>query len=249
VIRRLLCGTLLLAAVGCGKDESLHLYCGAGIRPAVDEVVQAFTAETGMKITTDYAGSGMLLSRIKASGRGDLYMPGDVHYVQQAQEMGLSKDPTSVCYFVPVILVPKGNPKQVRTLKDLLRDDIKIGLGDPRACAVGRLTERILKKNSIDADAILSRAVTFVTVNELGLNVSLGTLDATVVWDATAAQYPDATEVVAIPIAQNIISEVGIGILNTSADSQGARAFINFVTGPKGRAIFKKHHYRIDPPQ
>ena len=75
---------------GCKADKpeesdsavkELLLYCGADIRPPVQEIAEAFESEHGIKIVTDYAGSEVLLSKIKLARRGDLYMPGDKHYV------------------------------------------------------------------------------------------------------------------------------------------------------------------------
>lgn len=40
------------------EGQTLHLYCGAGVRPAVSEAVETFTKLTGVRIEVDYAGSG-----------------------------------------------------------------------------------------------------------------------------------------------------------------------------------------------
>ena len=229
---------------------TLTLYCGAGIRPPVAEVVEAFTADTGVTVRCDYAGSGVLLTRLRARPQGDLYMPGDVHYVDLAAKHNLVRSKHGVCYFVPVILVRKGNPKNIRTLKDLTRAGVRLGLGRPEACAIGRLVEKIFDKNRIDRDAVQKNLVfSSLTVNELGLQVKAGKLDATIVWDAVAAYYPDAAEPVAIPASQNIISRVAIGVLRSAKDTDLAERFVAFLTGPRARAIFRKHHYTIDPPK
>ena len=79
--------------------KELLLYCGAGIRPPVQEIAEAFEREHGVKVITDYAGSEMLLSKIKLARRGDLYMPGDKYYVEQATTEGMILSQQSVCYF------------------------------------------------------------------------------------------------------------------------------------------------------
>ena len=84
-----------------------------------------------MEITCDYRGSEVLLSSVKLTGRGDLYMPGDVHYVELADEEGLVASQKTVCYFVPVILVRKGNPKNIRDWDDLLQPGIVVVTPSP----------------------------------------------------------------------------------------------------------------------
>jgi len=132
---------------GCKAEKSedsdsgvkeLLLYCGAGIRPPADELVEIFGREYGVRVAPDYAGSEVLLSKIKIARRGDLYMPGDKYYVEQAAQEDMVLSQRSVCYWVPTILVQKGNPKKIFGLEDLLKPGVKLGLGDPGACAIGR---------------------------------------------------------------------------------------------------------------
>ncbi len=240
-----------LALPGCGRESGkLTLYCGAGIRPAAAELAEEFGRKQGVTVECDYAGSEVLLSRIKLTEQGDLYMPGDVHYIDQAEKEGLIASKKNACYFVPVILVAKGNPKNVGSLADLLKPDVKIGLGDPKACAIGRKSSKLFAKNGIDEEAI-NRNVAFrsMTVNELGNQVKMGALDAVIVWDAMAAYFADDTDRVVIPVEKNAISTVAIGVLSCSKQGQLAEQFAAFVASDEGREIFKKHNYTVEPPE
>ncbi len=237
--------------LGCEKKEtSLYLYCGAGLRPAVSEVVEAFTAETGVKVVCDYAGSGVLISRIRASRRGDFYLPGDVRWVELAEKEGLIEWKRTVCYFVPVILVRRGNPEGIKGVKDLARPGIRLALGNPEACAIGEITRQIFRKSGVDLKAVeRNLAFSGLAVNELGLQVKAGKADAAIVWDAIAAYYADSCEAIPIPPSRNVISHVAIGVLKFSQNKELARKFVNFLTGERGKAIFKKHHYTVSLPK
>jgi molybdate transport system substrate-binding protein len=143
-----------------------------------------------------------------------------------------------------VILVQKGNPQGVRTLQDLLRPELNVGLGDIQACAIGRNCEQIFRRAGI-SEQQLADGVDFrsLTVNELGTNVAVGALDAAIVWDAVAANFADRTEVVPIPLGQNAVSTVAIGLLRSSGQPDLARQFIELLASPAGQAVFAKHHY------
>ena len=237
------------ASRGTSAKGPLLLYCGAGIRPPVAEAAEAFQAETGVTVQCDYAGSGLLISKIKATKSGDLFMPGDAEYVDIAAKAGLVASQRDVCYFVPVILVRKDNPKGIKSLADLAKPGIQLGLGDSRACAVGQVSERIFAKNKIPLESI-QKNLTFnaVTVNELGLQLKTGHLDAVIVWDAVAAQYAGSADVVAIPPEQNVVSRVPIAVLGCSKQPELAGQFADFLASDRGRAIFRKHHYTTDRP-
>ena len=240
---------LIASCLGCGAEPPL-LYCGAGIKPPVAELVEEFNRERGVKIVCDYRGSEVLLSSVKLTGQGDLYMPGDVHYVELAEKEGLVASKQTVCYFVPVILVQEKNLKQIHSLEDLAREDVKVGLGDPQFCAIGRKSSRILEKNGIREEDV---NVTFrsATVNELGNHIELGSLDAVIVWDAVAAYVADKGEgaIVPIPPEQNIISTVAVGILKSSRHPETAKQFVTFITSERGRAVFEKHGYTTALPK
>jgi len=238
---------LAVLAAGCNSQEKLVLYCGAGIRPAAAEIVEQFQDRYGIPVECDYAGSEVLISRIKLSGMGDLYMPGDVHYVDQADEAGLIRSKKTACYFIPVILVQKGNPKNIQSLTDLARPGVTVGLGDPKACAIGRKSAKILAKNGID-EADLDVQFQSLTVNDLGNPIKMGKLDAVIVWDAVAAYFVDDGEVVAIPPEQNVISTVAVGVLNCSERPELAEKLADFITSEPGAEIFKKHHYTTALP-
>ena len=243
----------VMAAAGCAGDapqDDLYLFAGAGLRPALDDMAAAYRAETGTTVTCDYGGSGMILSRLRLHERGDLFMPGDMWYVDLAEKDGLVASKTLVCYFVPVILVPKGNPAGITGLADLARPGVRLGLGDAEKCQIGRLCPQIFEKNGLDQAAIdANTRYASVTVNELGVQIKTGHLDAAIVWDAIAALYPDTAEVIRIPRDQNVISSVAVALLNLSKRPDEARRFIDFLTSDRGQAIFEKHHYRTEPPE
>ncbi len=245
--------------VGCDSKKSkesepaekeLLLYCGAGIRPPVAELAETFGREHGIKIVTNYAGSEVLLSTIKLTRRGDLYMPGDKHYVAQAADEGMILSQKSVCYWVPTILVQKGNPKKIRQLEDLLKPDIKLGLGEARACAIGRKTKKIFAKNNIPWTNVEKNMVyQSLTVTELGMQIQSKALDAVVVWDATARYFAKYGDEVPIPVERNLISTIDIGVLSFTEQKEAAEKFVEFITSERGQKIFIKHNYRTSPPE
>jgi molybdate transport system substrate-binding protein len=234
------------ASLVAGK---LSLHCGAGLRPAMEEAVKAFEAQTGSKVEASYQGSGTLITSIKLKQEGDLYMPGDVGYLDMLAADGSVEDRRSVAWFVPVIIVAKGNPKSIASLADLAKPGVKLGLGNPEACQVGRLCEQLWKKNSIDPAAIKANtSYSSMTVNELGVKVQTNSVDAAIVWDAVASLFAKDVDVVAIAPERNILSHVAIGLLKYSNNKPLATRFMDFLAGPEGKEIFKRHNYNVDKP-
>jgi len=250
----------LLLPLGCSKNDGeskeeasreLLLYCGAGIKPPVSELIEIFSRENNVRIAADYGGSETQLSKFTLTQYGDLYMPGDKYYVDQAAAKGMVEYQKSVCYFVPVILVQKGNPLGIQTLQNLLKPGLKLGLGNAQACAIGRKSVKIFEKNGIAwSEVEKNLQYQSLTVTELGIQIETQTLDAVIVWDANARYYTQRNTAVLIPIPteQNIISTIDIGLLKSTKNKSMADMFIEFITSERGREIFIRHKYTVDAP-
>lgn len=128
------------------RQRSLFVLSGAGMRPPMDEIGKTFEKKTGIQVKYTYAGSACLLTQIDTARQGDAYMPGEKFYLDQARERDFVVESRDIAYIIPVILVSKGNPKHIRTLEDLVRPDVRVGLGDAKATAVGKQADVVLKR-------------------------------------------------------------------------------------------------------
>jgi molybdate transport system substrate-binding protein len=232
------------------SGKTLLVLAGAGLQKAVDELAKEFTQQTGAKIETNYGGSGQLIANLQLHPEGDVFIPGDIGYVEKAEEKGLIASKAVFSYFVPVILVKKGNPDHIRTVADFARPGLKLGLGDPDKCQVGVSSQQIFAKNKVGAEAIQKNLVfNSATVNELGLQVTVGKLDATIVWDAVAAEYAGKADVVAIPPEQNVTTRVAAAVLKGAKEPKLAETFVDFLKSPKAVEVLKANKYRTEPPE
>jgi len=229
--------------------NSILVHCAAGMRLPIEIISKAFEAETGTKVELSYDGSNKLLGQIKLTRRGDVYIAGDADYIGMAQKEGFVVEAKSLCYFVPVIMVKKGNPKKIGELADCLKATVRLGQGDDKAAAIGRIMPRLLALNHIDTASWRKQVVMVTpTVNELGVAIKLGTLDAVVVWSAVAANYTDVCEQVQIPLEKNVIPEVGAATLRFSKNSVLAQSFLKFLVSEKARKILTENHYLVERP-
>jgi molybdate transport system substrate-binding protein len=250
-----LAGLVAAAALTAGvpscsqsREVSLSLHCGAGIRPAASALIKAFEERTGIKVNANYGGSGMLLGQLSAAKKGDLFMPGAELYVDLTIEKGLADPATKriVAYFIPVIFVKKGNPENIRSVHDFVREGLRIGLGDERACAIGKKSLKIVEKHGMSfADIEHNVAFRSGTVNELAVAIGLGTVDAVIVWDANARHFAESGTAVEIPLEKNSISPIPIVRLVSSGRPAEAQAFIDFVTSAEGEKILRDHGYTV----
>jgi molybdate transport system substrate-binding protein len=221
-----------------GPKTTLYLYCGAGIRPFMEPAVEAFQKQhPNVRIDVGYAGSGCLLSQLAFAKKGDLYMPGEDYYLAQARDRQFIGEERLVGYFEPVILVRKGNPKGVRGLEDLAKPGLRVGVGEPDSCAVGRAAAAILEKAGLSKQVEPNIRARAGNVPELGNAVKLKSLDAVIVWNITAAQYPNDCEAVPLAAGTYEPSAIPVGLLKFAAHETEARQFMEFLLSPEGQGL------------
>ena len=246
-----------LLNVGCGSEskqaelppqqqETIMVGAGAGLKPALDPVGQLFTAKTGIKVEYSYLCSAMVLTNMQLTRTGDVMVPGSQHYMDIAIEKEVI-DPDSVAiagYMIPVIGVQKGNPHNITCLEDLTRSGLKVGVGEPEALAVGRLTEKMLKELGLYEDVMKNVVLTGGSASKLVLPLAMGNLDAEINWMATCLAFADKVDIIKIDPKKLKYSVAPIGMTRYSKKKEAARKYLDFVESKEGREIFEKYGFK-----
>lgn len=233
---------------GQAVNDSILVYCGAGMRLPMDEIGSLFEKKYGTSVQYNYAGSNTLLTQMELTGEGDVYMPGATYYFDVAREKGLVNNFSNVVYHVPVIITPPDNPANISTLDDLADDNVTVVLGDPEAAAIGVLCQKMLTDKGIYDQVEANVVAKSATVNELVTYISLGQADASIVWEDLVRNNTDVN-MIEISQDDNIIKIVPIATLNSSEKPEIAEKFVEFVISDEGRAVFEKYGFTLYPDE
>jgi molybdate transport system substrate-binding protein len=250
----------LLSMGGPGQapeGQKLEMFCAAGIRVPVEEIAREYEEKYGVRVELQYGGSNTLLNQLQVNkfGTSDLYLAADDFYTDKAHEEGLANERLSIAYMRPVIAVAKDNPKNIQSIRDLLKEDIRVSMGSPDQAAVGRAVRKGLKAHKADDSDLwtkLEEHVTSVgvfkpTVNDVANDVMVGAVDAGLVWDSTVAMPKYGEKLIAIPVDEldgdpNLIS---ICVLTSSTQPTAALKFARYLTArDRGLPVFKKYGMR-----
>ncbi len=245
----LLAGALMaisLAGYGRGASPAITVFCGAATKPAMEEAAKAFEMETGIRVYLNFGGSGAVLSQMKLSRSGDLFIPGSPDYMEKAKREGLVLPDTEriLAYLIPAILVQHGNPKNIRALADLAWPGIEVGIGNPKAVCVGLYAIEILEYNGLLKD-VGKNIVTYAeSCSKTAALIALGSVDAIIGWRVFSEWHPGSMDVVYLKPDQIPRLAYVPGAVSTFAkDGKSARAFLDFLVSPAGRKIFAKLGY------
>ena len=241
----------LTDAANAGPKEMLF-HAGVGQRSSLNEIKQIWEKRyPDQQVNFSYKGSGYFIADITRSRQGDLFMPGEEFYMLQAQERGFvdTYNPKTdiPAYFVTVIITPKGNPKNITKIEDFAKPGIRIGMGNPKSCAIGIWHKKTFEKAGIWEAVQKNIVLSAKCIPELGNAAQHKAIDATIVWSTTAVLYLRDVEIVPIEHKYRGIIRLPVATLNFSRYKKEAENLKAFILTEEGRQIFHKHAYTIDP--
>jgi len=249
-LRLLSAEVLVLAVVAAASaSERILVFAGAASRPPTEEAAKLYEQKTGVKVELVFGGSGYVLSQMKLARQGDIYFPGSSDYMEKARRDGdvFADSEKILVYLVPAINVPKGNPRNLRALRDLTRPGLKVAIANPEGVCVGAYAVEIIEKafRPEEKAAFRRNLINYTeSCEKTATAISLKMADAVIGWSVFEHWDPARIETVPLPGEQiPRIGYISVAISKFTKDRAAAQAFIDFLTGPEGRAVYARHHY------
>jgi molybdenum ABC transporter molybdate-binding protein len=248
----LACGSLLILALlmyllhgesqpnaNTSTDRPLKVYCAAALKPVMQAIAAEFEKETGQRVEFEFGDSGHMLGNATLRPDGDLFLPADASFIRLAEERGLVAEKFSLCQMRAVILTRPNNPHHIARFDDLLKPGLKVGIANPDKAAIGKVVRDHLIQNG-KWDALKGRLeVQHATVTDSANAVQLGSIDAAIVWDAVAINYPELTTV-RVGELEGAIGRVELALLAAAPNPSGALRLAQYTTASdRGLAQFR----------
>jgi ABC-type molybdate transport system substrate-binding protein len=181
-------------------------------RRAIEPVIKTFEQREGVKVNTVYNGCGILTSQMrtlqKNKGKGfpDSYMACDVYYLKTVQD--LFEEGTHISDTDIVMVVQKGNPKNILQLSDLTRSGVRIALGHPEQCTIGILSRRLLESSKVYETIKENQNIVTETASSALLipNITTGAADVVLAYQTDTLAEQGKLDV--IPISSNLAKAI-----------------------------------------
>ncbi|TWU25400.1 putative binding protein precursor [Novipirellula galeiformis] len=174
----------------------LSIFAGSMLRPAIEDTIAAFEKREGIKVNRVYNGCGILVAQMKAGQHPDAYFACDSEFMNQVHD--LFPEPVPVSQNELVILVQKGNPKNIRSLRDLTRKDLRVGIGHEKQCAMGWVTQNTFRESGIQQEVMPNVTVQSPTGDMLVNQLLTGSLDTAVAYLSNAAGASESLDAIRI---------------------------------------------------
>jgi molybdate transport system substrate-binding protein len=214
----------------------------ANFTDAANEIAQAFKEKTGHEAILSFGSSGQFFTQITQDAPFEVFLSADVERPAKAIAEGFAVPGTQFTYAIGKLVLWSKDPALVRgegTLKS--GDFARIAIANPTAAPYGaaavqamqtlgvydQLEPKIVQGNNI------SQTFQFV---ETG-NAELGFVALSQVANDTAGSRWEVTDSLYDPIKQDAV------LLKKGADSEAAKAFLEFLRGPEAAPIIARFGY------
>ena len=259
----LLC-TLFLAACGGSTNSTtstattapaattLNVFAAASLKESFNMIAAKYTrAHPNITVKLNLAGSQILEQQVASGAPADVFASADQTTMQKAVDAGLVGNSQVFVKNRLTVIIPAANPGNINTLKDLSRKGVMIDIGAPPVPA-GKYSLQVLAKmaqssnygpayeNAVKANFVSQETDVKAVVNK----VQLGEVDAGFVYvtDVTAA-VSNKIKMIDIPDNFNVIAQYPIAVTKSSAHSNDARAFVQYILSPEGQAVLQQYHF------
>ena len=237
----------LLSSFLLAKEELLF-YCGITMVKPMTKIAKVIEKKDDVIIKIIQGGSGDLYDSLSSSKQGDLYLPGSDSYIKKHLNEGYLGYKKYVGYNQIAIFVQINNPKNIKSLKDLLRDDLAVSLGNPETCSMGRASMKVLKRfgGNEFLDEVEDNIVVY-SADSRDFNKLLKTkqIDVGLNWKATA-YFPSnrgKIGIVKIPEKYAPKKKLILTMLTFSKHKKVAKDFIDFAVSNEGKKIMKDYGF------
>lgn len=231
----------LTSLAGCGPDGSdgrsgqddvtLRIFAAASLTEPFTELAERFEEDNpGTEVELNLGPSSGLARQISSGAPADVFAsasPTEMDTLVQADEANAPED---FARNSMQVAVPVENPGNVSELADLAKPDLKIALCQAQV-PCGKVAAEVFAK----ADLTVRAATEEVDVKSVLTKVTLGEVDAGVVYVSDVLAAGDKVRGIEIPPSQNASTTYPVATLARSEHQQAAAAFVDLVLSAEGR--------------
>jgi molybdate transport system substrate-binding protein len=208
---------------------------------AASSLTEPFTAlgktfeseHPGSKVTFSFAASSELASQIEGGAPADVFASASPATMQQVSDAGAVAGEAAVFVRNSLeIAVPADNPARVTGLADFAKKPLTIALCAPEV-PCGAAATKVFEIAGITPAPDTLEADVKATLAK----VTLGEVDAALVYKTDVQAAGDKVEGIDFPEAAQAVNDYPIAVLKDSKDAATAQAFVDLVRSAQGGSV------------
>jgi len=229
------------------QDKTLTVFAAASMKNALDEANAAFTAKSGVKVTSSYAASSALAKQLEQGAPADVFISADTDWMDYSSGKKTVNDATRVNLLGNKIVLIAPKDSKLSEVKigqgfDLakLAGDGRIATGDVKAVPVGKYAKAALEKLG-SWQAAESKFAMAESVRAALALVSRGEAPLGIVYETDAKVDPGVKIIGAFPADSH--PAIIYPVAATATAKSDAPGYLAFLRSAAAKAIFEKYGF------
>lgn len=241
---------LCLAALACGgtpRDGEVVVFGAASLQDVLRACGAEFAARQGVSPVFNFAGSNVLAQQIVAGARADLFVSADERWMDSVAKAGRIAPGTRTVLAGNTLVLIARTDSPIRDLDpaSLASAPIRgLALGDPESVPAGRYAKAALGPVWRD---VSDRVIPAQDVRAALALVESDPEIAGIVYRTDAASSPRVRVLHEFPVDAAEPVRYAAAVVRDSPSGEAANAFLDFLRGDPGRAIFARHGFTPPP--
>ena len=241
-----LAGLLSMGAAAARADDASRgvlVFAAASLANVLGDLDKAFTARTGIHVTSSLAASSTLAKQVEAGAPADVYFSADLQWMTYLEQRGLLRPGSrrDVVGNSLVLIAPAGSPLHVSIapgfdLARLLRGE-HLAVADPDSVPAGIYAREALQKLEV-WNSVAPRLVRAENVRAALAYVARGDAPLGIVYQTDALVEKGVRVVGVFPAESH--SPIVYPVALTRHASGAAARYVAFLVSADARAIFRK---------
>jgi molybdate transport system substrate-binding protein len=231
---------------GRSAPASLTVYAAASLKAVMAAIEASYEPAhpgTGLMVSTD--SSSALEAKIEQGAPADVFLAADSTNPQKLADKGLaSGDVVTFARNRLTLIVPVDNPAGIASPADLAKPGVKVIAAEdtvPITHYANELVQNLARETGYPTGFAEAYAVNVVSrednVAAVVSKVELGEGDAGIAY-VTDAKTSTKVRAIPVPDNANVSATYGGVVVKTTTDAAAATAFVTWLTGAEGQAIF-----------
>lgn len=233
----LLIPVLAVSLTGCGggssspKSVTLHVFAASSLQQTFTALGKTFEQQhPGTKVDFSFGASDALATQITQGAPADVVATASTKTMDQLT--GKVSDRVDFATNTMEIAVPPKNPGHITSLSDLAKPSVKLAVCQA-AVPCGVVAAQVFANAHLTVKPVTEE----VDVKSVLTKVTLGEVDAGVVYVSDVKTAGSSVTGITIPAADNATTTYPIAVVNDTKESALAKDFADLVTGTTGRKV------------
>ena len=229
------------SASGSGASQKatgeLKVLAAASLKASFTEIgTQLEKDNPGLHVTFDFQGSQTLVSSLSEGNEADILATADEPTMNKAVEQKLVGERTEFATNVPTLIVPKGNPANVKGIDSSLDNAKLVVCVDTAPC--GHAAKELAKAYNVTLNPVSEEQ----KVTDVRTKVESGEADAGIVYKTDAVAAKDKVDEISID-NKGVVNHYPIAQTAKPSNPEAAQVFINAITSKSGQDILAKYGF------